>query len=218
MEIRFSTLWRSATKQSDESIARVYKTLANHYSEPHRKYHSLTHIEDCLQQLDNYDRVYPLAPYNKQLLEMALYFHDVIYEPKASDNEEQSCRFFNEMCNQQTKTEVSQNEWQNSVSCLIMATKHHDGSDLLAAITVDIDLSILGRGIDEFEQYNSAIRSEYAWVSIKDYKIGRIKVLESFLNRHGIFQNDYFKNLYEAQARSNIKNAIEALQLVIPLD
>ena len=61
------------------------------------------------------------------------------------------------------------------------------------------------------QQQQQQIRQEYAWVSEQDYRIGRSKVLQSFLQRKVIYQTDYFRKRFEQQARMNIQTALEGL-------
>ena len=94
---------------------------------------------------------------------------------------------------------------------LILATKHNRPVSGDAALLVDIDLAILGKPADEFDRYDAAIRQEYAWVSEEAYRAGRSKVLQSFLDRTTIYQTEFFRNLYEAQARTNLQRVLHIL-------
>lgn len=95
---------------------------------------------------------------------------------------------------------------------MIIATKH-DGVPASddAQILVDVDLSILGRSIDEFELYEANVRKEYGWVPEDTFKAVRKQILEGFLQRPAIFGTDYFRDRYEIQARKNLESSIQKL-------
>lgn len=75
-----------------ERLARlgVDPVVLNHYREPHRFYHTLEHLDDVWQQLEN--RGYS----DNDVLLLATIFHDIIYDPRSGTNEEDSARYFNE--------------------------------------------------------------------------------------------------------------------------
>ena len=101
---------------------------------------------------------------------------------------------------------------------IIRATKQHlipdglspeDRSD--TAMFLDIDLSILATSEHIFEAYEGHIRMEYAFVPEPIYVQARSGILKGFLNRERLYFSDFFRDLWEAQARSNLKRSIEKL-------
>jgi predicted metal-dependent HD superfamily phosphohydrolase len=74
-------LWRAAGVQQDSK--QLFIEIERRYSEPHRAYHNRLHIDECLQE---FDRMRGEAR-NPIALELAIWFHDVIYDPRATDNE-----------------------------------------------------------------------------------------------------------------------------------
>jgi len=183
----------------------VYAALEAAYSERTRHYHTGTHIEDCLVQFDG---VVDLAAAPEEI-ELALWFHDVVYRPTSSRNEEKSAvwaqRFLRSFGADESKC--------RRVYEHIMATRH--GADSLTgdtAIVVDIDLSILGREPSEYDVYEQAIREEYKWVPGPIYRKKRAEILESFLERPAIYETTHFCEKYEKSARENLRRAIETLR------
>ena len=75
----------------------------------------------------------------------------------------------------------------------------------------DIDLSILGREVKRFDEYEHQIRQEYAWVPELTFIEGRFAVLKKFLERESIYATDFFRQKYEAQARANMTRALRRL-------
>lgn len=183
----------------------TYQQLVCAYSEPHRYYHTAPHIDACL---DHFDRVKALAQ-APAVLEMALWFHDAVYQTQSNQNEQDSAdwaiRFL-----QQAGTKADQ---CHQVHHLIMATAAHEThGDPDTALMVDIDLAILGQNPQTFADFETQIRHEYAWVPIAEYCQRRSQILETFVQRPQLYQTAYFHERYEAMARSNLKAAIQHLQ------
>jgi predicted metal-dependent HD superfamily phosphohydrolase len=205
---RFARLWRNLGGIDDQGA--LFETLVAAYSEPRRAYHNANHIADCLQQFDAVrdQFVHP------DDAEAALWFHDAVYDPKASDNEERSASLFRQALLGERR-DVEFRERADRITDLILATKHQAvplGRD--AQLIADIDLSILGRARVQFNVYDHAIRLEYDWVPENEYRAGRSRVLGGFLARERLYQTDYFRTRYEAPARENLRRAIERLQQV----
>lgn len=179
--------------------------LMTAWTEPQRHYHDLTHLEECLSW---FDKVAALceAPC---AVELALWFHDAVYDPKAPDNEEKSAEMAEEFLHESGESPAL----KANVALLIMATKTHqaDGNPD-AEVMLDIDLSILGQPRERFSQYEEAIRQEYAWVPWETYLAKRTDVLKSFLGRDAIYQTTFFRDHFELQARNNLQCAITTLK------
>jgi len=176
--------------------------LMKAYSEPHRYYHTVRHLEECFAQFDllKADAERPAE------VQLALWFHDAIYDPRRSDNEERSAQWAFEAMNTVSPDAAER------VKGLVMVTRHEavpHGID--AKIVVDVDLSILGAAEKRFDEYEAQIREEYAWVPRPLYRRGRRKVLEGFLERPTIFGTAKFVARYEAQARRNLERALARL-------
>lgn len=200
---RWQSLWHRIGGQSEAEVH--FAELKERYSEPHRAYHTLDHIRDCLAQFD-LGRHQAARP---DEVEFALWLHDVIYDPHASDNEEKSAQWAVGIL-QQGGVSVAV---ITRVAELIRATRHTNiPDDIDAQLVVDIDLSILGRPPDVFATYEDQIRYEYNWVPEEVYRQERVRVLETFLARAAIYQTSFFKARYEVQARRNLKQSILRLQ------
>jgi predicted metal-dependent HD superfamily phosphohydrolase len=182
-----------------------YEQLTAAYAEPHRHYHNQQHIAECLAEFDHARHLarQPTA------VELALWFHDAVYNPRAGDNEEQSAALA-ESCMVEAGTSRTLAE---SVGKLVMATKHHEaGDDPDAALMVDVDLSILGQGEGRFSEYEQQIRQEYEWVPASVFATKRAEILQRFLARQRIFNTEWFHDKYERQARLNLAVSISRLK------
>jgi predicted metal-dependent HD superfamily phosphohydrolase len=141
-------------------------------------------------------------------VELALWFHDAIYDPRRYDNEELSAALAAETVSSFLSTTDTM-----ALRELILATKHSAVPiDPDAALVVDIDLSILGRSKEIFDAYENGIREEYDWVPAKAFASGRASILKRFLERPRIYTHDFFFQRYESQARINLTQSVEHLE------
>jgi len=179
--------------------------MARRYAEPHRHYHNLQHIADCLAE---FDRVRCLAG-SPMAVELAIWFHDIIYNPKASDNEEQSA----ELATIWLSQGGADADLVESVRRLVLATKAHDATlHPDALLMVDVDLSILGQPEAQFCDYERRIRQEYQWVPANVFAAKRARILEGFLKRQCIYHTPNFQTRFETTARSNLQRSISWLR------
>ena len=198
---RWRRLWQAIGASGDASV--WYETLTRAYAEPHRHYHNQQHIADCLAE---FDTVRHLAK-QPDAVELALWFHDAVYDPKAADNEEQSAALAKRCLQSAGRRGIAE-----AIAALVMATKLHTtdaGSD--AALMVDVDLSILGQNEKRFAAYEAGIRAEYAWVTQAIFNAKRAEILQRFLDRKRIYSTEHFFVKYERQARRNLENSIQKL-------
>lgn len=195
---RWRGVWRAVTGRSGDD---VYRELVGRNSEPHRAYHTLEHIGECLFYLDS-ARHLLLRPIE---VELAVWFHDAIYNPRRGDNEAQSAL----LAERQLTAAGAEDGIKTQMADLIRLTTHQD--DHLTgdgAILCDIDLAILGAEPERFDRYDEAIRREYDWVPENVYRVERGRVLEHFLKRPHIYHTPFFSLRLENQARQNIMRVI----------
>lgn len=188
----------------------LWLDIAARYNETQRAYHSLRHIEHLFIEFDEIGH-YLHEPH---IIALALYYHDVIYDPTRSDNELKSAVYAVEALKHYLTDEHC-----HYIYALIMMTAIHQLDELAdhqkrsdPAYLLDMDLSILGVPWTDYECYAQAIRQEYAHVSMVDYRIGRITVLEKLLAHPPIYITDYYHERLEAQARNNIECEITLLR------
>jgi len=200
---RWLVLWQRLGARGDADA--VYNDLVARYSEPHRAYHTLAHVGNCLEELE---QIRQLAT-NPDAVELALWYHDAVYDTRAKDSEGRSAALAVEM----VRSASLPDNLGQLVANLIMATKHSaTPTDSDNQLIVDIDLSILGQSEDEFDEYERQIRKEYEWVSESAFVAGRSAILKSFLDRPRIYATQFFRDKYEAQARRNIAKSLARLR------
>lgn len=183
-------------------IDRVFQLLVAEYSKPDRHYHNLNHIHHILTILDRFT----LEIQNPIAVSLAAWFHDFVYDSQASDNEIKSAKAAKELL-----TDIGESiELIDRVQQLILATHGHqiDANDLDRCIFLDADLAILGANPARYRLYARSIRREYSWVSDSAYQIGRIQVLENFLQRDRLYYTDRLFTELESKARQNMEQEI----------
>ncbi len=197
----------------DEAQA-LWQTIFVRYGEPQRAYHTLSHIEQLLGQFDSIKH-YLAEPH---IVTLALYYHDVIYDPTRADNEQKSAEYAVDALSSYLRPEQCKH-----IYALIMMTANHQIDESIdsvkyssikcsdAAYLLDMDLSILGAPWSTYEQYAQAIRQEYAHVSDVDYRDGRTGVLKRLLAHPKLYLTDYYYDQLEAQARDNINRELISL-------
>jgi len=183
----------------------LFKQIVQEYQDETRRYHNFEHIEKMLSFLQAHEQEIK----DSTGVRLAAYFHDIVYDTKAKDNEEQSAQYAQ---NYLIQLGIPENA-VNHVLTLIRATTKHEvnENDTDSAIFLDADLAILGSSEEEYDKYAAKIRQEYAWVPDDQYRAGRKAVLKNFLNRTRIFFTERASKELEQQARANIEREITVL-------
>ncbi|HEX2734120.1 MAG TPA: hypothetical protein VHM70_21070 [Polyangiaceae bacterium] len=173
------------------------------YSEPQRHYHTLQHLRECFTL---YDSVVGASP--NAAVELALWFHDAIYDPTRQDNEARSADWARSALEESGAPEAL----QSRVRELVLATKHGPSAPGTpdAQLLLDVDLSILGAEPERFAEYELQIRREYAWVPEASYRAARAHVLRQFQDRAVLYHTPAIHTLLEARARDNLTRALAA--------
>ena len=198
----WTALWRrlGATGNPGPVLAEIERR----YSEPARHYHTLAHLDACLE---TFERVRGLCERPDEA-ELALWLHDLIWTPLGADNEARSAAWAEACCREAGLAP----DTGDRVAGLILATRHAGaplGGD--AAVVTDVDLAILGASPEEFDRYETAIRAEYAMVPEPEFRAGRTRVLRSFLDREAIYHTAVMRRSLERRARANLAVALAKL-------
>ena len=190
-------------------VKALWQDIAVLYNETQRAYHSLQHIQQLFSQFEQIKH----QLHEPHIIALALYYHDVIYDPRRSDNELKSAEYAVEALKGYLSAEQCQH-----IYALIMMTASHELHECLdkdtvsdAAYLLDMDLSILGTPWSEYEVYAQAVRQEYRHIANEDYRTGRIAVLQKLLAHPVLYLTAYYHNHFELQARDNIKREISLL-------
>lgn len=201
---RWKEVWQKL--QADAVPQVVFDELVQAYSSAERFYHNLTHIVDCLSM---FDRTKSLAAHPEEI-ELAIWFHDAVYDTRRDDNEQKSAEWAGKVI-RQSGLGVDIVE---GVSDLILATRHiTEVGDTDAGLMVDVDLSILGADAKPFWRYEENIRKEYAWVPESLFRRKRVEILQGFLNRPYIYYHKQYREELEEKARLNLQQTVAKLSI-----
>lgn len=86
-ESRWRQTWRElGLHMPDDVLAVSLADLLRRYREPQRHYHTLQHRDECFAALD---LLHAEAPHPGEV-GLALWFHDAVYDPQATDDEARS--------------------------------------------------------------------------------------------------------------------------------
>lgn len=185
---------------------RLFDNLCANYSQPHRAYHTLDHLVQIFEKLEEH------AGQTREPLPLAFaaWYHDINYDPQSADNEERSAA----RAEAELKTMTADPQLPGRVANLILATKsHHKGADDADGdLFLDIDYSILGSEPAAYKTYAAQIRREYAHLSDVQWRNGRATFLKTASARAPTFRTALFESLYGAQARANMATELRDLE------
>ena len=201
-EDAWQAMWRGL--QATRPDPQLRSALLQRYAEPHRKYHSTEHLQACLEQFarlrDQAERAHEV--------QVALWFHDAVYEITSTDNELRSADWAKRAI---LEAGVGPDCAQR-VYDLVMVTRHNVApSSRDQQVLLDIDLSILGQSPAVFDAYERQISEEYAAVPLAQRRTRRRQILQQFLERPRIYHTDRFFACFEVLARDNLARSIRQL-------
>lgn len=179
--------------------------LLARWSEPQRKYHTTAHLTAVLDHLD------VLADHadDAELVRLAAWFHDAVYAPDRSENEERSARLAERALTEAGLTADQVAE----VARLVRLTITHDPADgdHNGEALCDADLAILAADPDAYAAYAAAVREEYGFVPDEAFRRGRAEVLRGLVSLPRLFRTPYGAAHWEAPARDNLATELALL-------
>ena len=190
-QARFVSLW---SRNGGARAEAVYADLAQYYGEPVRHYHTLRHVLRCLRDFDLARSAIP----HPDVVELALWCHDVIYVPGARDNEQRSADWFRHWAGDGIAT-------RERIGAMILTTRHTGVPDELDdRFACDIDLAALGAPRSRFRENGMRLRAERP--DLDDFAYGQQerRFLGGLLARPRIYLTDYFYARGEQRARGNL--------------
>jgi len=197
---RFQALWRRRVDSPPSPVGdAVFAELRRLYGSPDRHFHTLNHIGDCIRHVDEVARLLADA----DAVELALWFHDAVYEQGAATNERKSAEMFLE------RSAGASPVFRRRVCGLILATLHADtvrGHD--RRFIVDIDLAGFGASWDEFMCKGALIRAEFPDLTDAEFYAKQVPFLQRLQQRPYIFATDYYRDRCEATAQDNLRRLL----------
>ena len=199
--------WQQLIEQCElnsDDCAPIFSGIISAYEQPHRVYHNLSHLQHFWSVLGSLPDSVEVNP----AMQLALWYHDIVYQPGKSDNEIKS-----------TQRLIADNislkfsDYILNTACqLIMATQtHKPRGDLNCSYFLDADMAILGSDTDSYQVYSRAVADEHQQIPSFFYRRGRKKFLTQTLAQPLIFHTPHFNQMFEAQARINLQNELAHL-------
>ena len=190
---------------AEEPAEEVWQGLAAAYSVDGRFYHNLTHIEHAL---DVAEQLRDVAE-DFTAVQLALWFHDVVYDPRRSDNEAESAAYAERVL----RPFGVPDDLLAKVRELILATKTHEAAaDPDVWVMLDADLAILSAPPEQYDAYAQAIRQEYSFVPDEAYVLGRTAVLQTFLARSPFYFTEWMRERGDTAVYANLNRELLALK------
>jgi predicted metal-dependent HD superfamily phosphohydrolase len=184
--------------------------LLTRWQEPQRRYHTVAHLTAVLDHIDVLEE-YADDP---ALVRLAAWFHDAVYLPDRSENEERSARLAERALPEAGVREKKTAE----VGRLVRLTVTHAPSDddRNGQVLCDADLAILASPPDTYAAYTAAVREEYAFVPDEAFRAGRAAVLRQLRDLPRLFRTPYGTQEWEERARENIRRELAHLTEATP--
>lgn len=185
----------------------IIKSLKR-YSEKYRHYHNIEHIKKMLSEVENHKT--EIENYNDLVL--AIWFHDVVYNPLKKNNEHKSAVYAKKKLK---KISVSEESVKHIAYMIERTAEHFKFSEKDTPETkllLDLDLMSMGSPREIYMQNTENINKEYSIIPQKAFNKGRKAFLEKMLNVERLYRTEYFFNKYEKQARENIAYEISLLE------
>ncbi|WP_431781015.1 HD domain-containing protein [Streptomyces chumphonensis] len=181
------------------------RDLLRRWAEPRRRYHTTDHLLAVL------DRVDALAGHaaDPDAVRLAAWFHDAVYRPDRSENEERSAGLA-----QRALPEAGVGAARTAeVVRLVRLTVTHDPApgDRDGEVLCDADLAVLAGSPGAYAAYAAAVRAEYAFVPDEAFTAGRADVLRALLALPRLFRTPYGAAHWEAPARHNLATELALL-------
>ncbi|MER5949606.1 hypothetical protein ABT127_26495 [Streptomyces sp. NPDC001904] len=202
---RFVRVLLAATENPGTDPYPYADNLLTRWAEPHRRYHTRTHLTAVLDHIDVLER----HAANPDTVRLAAWFHDAVYRPDRSENEERSAALA-----ERALTEAGLPRSQvTDVARLVRLTVTHDPADgdPDGETLCDADLAILAADPAAYAAYTRAVREEYAFVPDEAFREGRAAILRQLLDLPALFRTPYGKRHWESPARDNLTTELRLL-------
>jgi predicted metal-dependent HD superfamily phosphohydrolase len=193
------------TNAGGRPMPSVIDDVLDRWAEPHRRYHNLDHLHAVLDVAD----AHTSWADDIDLVRLALFFHDAVYDPRAADNEQASADLSATLLTRCSVPAAAREE----VHRLVRLTAGHnvDPPDRNGSLVADADLAVLARDWPDYQAYAEAIRAEYAYVPDDLFRAGRAHVLSGLLALPVLYRIEPLRARWEARARANLTRELTAL-------
>ncbi len=205
--------WSRCAGDTREARA-LFDSLLGRHREPHRHYHGVRHVTWVVRHVEELAATEPVDDVGAVVV--AAFFHDAVYDPRASDNESASARLADRELaalgwdEPRRRARHDDGRGDGDARCARRA-RIEPGIEIDTAVLLDADLAVLGSEPASYQAYVAGVRSEYAHVSADDWRTGRTQVLQSFLDRPALYATATARARWEARARANLAAEVASL-------
>ena len=202
------TVRAAGATADDADVVSAGAALLARWGEPHRHYHDVEHLTEVLAAVDE------LAPGGSDadldVVRLAAWFHDAIYEGRPGDDEERSAALAGDVLGGLGV----EPDRAARVAHLVRMTLHHDppAGDGEAALLCDADLAVLAAGPERYARYVLAVRREYEHVPEPMFRSGRTTVLKALEAMPRLYRTSEGRERWENAARANLARELAELQ------
>lgn len=180
--------------------------LLRRWAEPQRRYHTTAHLAAVLDAVDT------LAGHadDADTVRLAAWFHDAVYRPDRSENEERSAALAERALAEAGLTPAR----IAGTARLVRLTATHDPApgDRDGEVLCDADLAVLGGSPEAYAAYAAAVREEYGFLPEDVFRSGRAAVLRRLLALPALYRTATAHARYEDRARRNLATELELLR------
>jgi predicted metal-dependent HD superfamily phosphohydrolase len=184
----------------------VLDELLARHREPHRHYHTLTHVAHVLRTAGELMAAVPVA--DPRAVRLAAWFHDAIYDPRSATNEVDSAALAERLLPGAGATA----QCVQAVERLVRVTAHHDPGADDEAVLIDADLGVLAAEPTGYDAYTHQVRAEYSHLDDATWQHGRAIVLQRLLDRPRLYHPAPMR-VHEQRARANMAAELHGLDL-----
>ncbi|MFJ6798210.1 hypothetical protein [Streptomyces sp. NPDC091268] len=206
LRARWHATAAAAGARADLDPAPYADRLLTAWAEPQRRYHTTAHLADVLARIDvladHAGDAGDTHALDRAVVELAAWFHDAVYRPDRSENEERSAALA-----ERALPELGIDAARTAeVARLVRLTVTHDPTpgDTAGEVLCDADLAVLAGAPDAYAAYAAAVRAEYGFVPDDAFRAGRAAVLRQLLGLPRLFRTPYGAAHWEAPARANL--------------
>jgi predicted metal-dependent HD superfamily phosphohydrolase len=190
---------------ADSAAAATGRALLASWAEPHRQYHTLSHLRDVLSHVEELadDAADPDA------VRLAAWYHDCVYQGQPDDEERSAQRAEAELAALGIAPSLVA-----EVARLVRLTIGHkpEDGDRNGVVLCDADLAVLGIEPDRYRANSAAIRTEYPHVRDLDYRARRARVVRALLSGPAVYHSPVARSRWESRARANLTEELRTLE------
>lgn len=212
-EVELRTAWQ---RLAGAGRSEPFDALLARLREPHRQYHTAAHVMWVLRHAEHILDGLPGQPLDADAVRLAALWHDAVYDPTASDNEDVSARLAHGVALHLGWTGARASLVEELVASTAPGWQRPTPQHAAAAIDEfdvlhDADLAILGSEPAAYQAYVNGVRREFAHVTDDAWRLGRSSVIRSILAADPLYRTPAMMGR-TARARANLTAELAALE------